>query len=149
MVRTKKGEVRRLRERKGLSQTELADMAGWCVRTIQRIEAGEPVKQTAIKNICTVLEISLADVIDGEEIIPKEMSFSPETAPRFARVVCEQLQKADVDSGAIYDAAVGLCWELAGVLGQNIDFAQQLAAEVDEYLCPPGDGEFLSDLDID
>jgi transcriptional regulator with XRE-family HTH domain len=149
LLKPKGDLIRRLREQKCLSQEDLAKKAGFSVRTIQRAEAGEPAKPNTLKCISDVLNVPPEDLIDGPEMIPSELIIDPEGIPQFAKVVCDYLQEAGVSPAIIWVTAAGICTDLASVLGKNTVFAQQLVAEVDDYLCPPCDADFeyLSESD--
>lgn len=56
--------VRELRELKGLSQVELANVAGVTVATISRLENGHPVNKATLKHISRALGVPL-DKITG------------------------------------------------------------------------------------
>lgn len=49
--------VRRLRERKGLRQEDLAELCGWDYRHIQRIEAGDVNSITALVRLAEALDV--------------------------------------------------------------------------------------------
>lgn len=49
--------VRRLRERKGLRQEDLAELCGWDYRHIQRIEAGDVNSITALVRLAEALGV--------------------------------------------------------------------------------------------
>lgn len=61
-------EVKTLRERKNLTQSELAEKAGLSLRTVQRIEAGNIPKGFTLKALARSLEI------DPEQLFKKEVS---------------------------------------------------------------------------
>lgn len=52
------------RNKKGLTQAELAEKSGLSLRTIQRIESGMVPRGHTLKSICLALEISSADLVD-------------------------------------------------------------------------------------
>ena len=58
-----------IRKRKGLSQEELAEMAGISLRTLQRIEKGETEPRGyTLKSICQALGTDVEEVYDyGKE----------------------------------------------------------------------------------
>jgi transcriptional regulator with XRE-family HTH domain len=52
--------LKRLRENKKWSQEQLAIMAGLSVRTIQRIERGQPASVESLKSLASVLEVNIS-----------------------------------------------------------------------------------------
>ncbi|GAA0199302.1 hypothetical protein GCM10009123_03290 [Kangiella japonica] len=52
--------VRKLRLRNGWSQEQLAEMTGLSVRTIQRIERGQPASLESQKTLAAVFEVDIA-----------------------------------------------------------------------------------------
>lgn len=63
------GNVRKARDKKGISQQELADLCDVSKRTIQRIEQGEnDPASTLLKTICQFLEVS-ADSLLGLDVL--------------------------------------------------------------------------------
>lgn len=58
-------KVRRLRKKSLLTQEELAKKAGYALRTIQRIEQGEPTYPRTLSEVAQVLETTLEDLIAG------------------------------------------------------------------------------------
>lgn len=70
------------RKKKGLTQEELANLAGVTVRTVQRIESGESVPRSfTLKAIAAVLDIPLAAL--------REEAPSPDTGTaHFLQVLC-------------------------------------------------------------
>ncbi len=60
-------KVKLLRERKNLTQTELAEKAGLSLRTIQRIESGQSLKGFTLKAIAKTLETEPENLISKEE----------------------------------------------------------------------------------
>lgn len=54
--------IRKLRLEKGLSQEQLADMAGISTRTLQRIERGAAASPETLKCLAAVLEVNFADL---------------------------------------------------------------------------------------
>jgi transcriptional regulator with XRE-family HTH domain len=66
---TMKSIVQHLRERKNLTQTELAEKSGLSLRTIQRIEAGNIPKGFTLKALANVFETEPEKLIPSKEII--------------------------------------------------------------------------------
>lgn len=52
--------VQKLRLKRGWSQQQLAEASGLSVRTIQRIEAGEPASTETLKSLAAVFEVHFA-----------------------------------------------------------------------------------------
>lgn len=55
--------LRRRREERRLSRTELADLSGLTTKTIQRAEADGPVSPAVVRELCRVLGLELAEVM--------------------------------------------------------------------------------------
>lgn len=66
--------VQKLRLQKGWSQAQLAELSGLNVRTIQRIERGDPASNESLKALASVFEM------DFNELKNKEDSVSSNTA---------------------------------------------------------------------
>lgn len=56
--------LKELREERNFSQEELATRALIALRTVARVEAGEPVNRNTVKRLAEVLGVSV-DVIEG------------------------------------------------------------------------------------
>lgn len=54
--------VQKLRLKKGWSQQQLADFSGLSVRTVQRIEAGQPASTETLKSLAAVFEVDFASL---------------------------------------------------------------------------------------
>lgn len=69
--------IKALRNKKGLTQQQLADETGMTLRTIQRIENGE-VKPSfhSLKNLSRVLEVDLAALNSKSKTQPYEFNFT-------------------------------------------------------------------------
>jgi len=52
--------IQKLRLKHGWSQQQLADVSGLSVRTIQRIEAGQPASMETLKSLAAVFEIDIS-----------------------------------------------------------------------------------------
>ena len=63
--------LKKLRERKNLSQEQLATMSGLNVRTIQRIESGNRASLESLKSLASVLETSITDLTQEIILIDK------------------------------------------------------------------------------
>lgn len=55
--------LRRRREERRISRTELADLSGVTTKTIQRAEAGGPVSSAVVRELCRVLGLELAEIM--------------------------------------------------------------------------------------
>jgi formylglycine-generating enzyme required for sulfatase activity/DNA-binding XRE family transcriptional regulator len=69
-------KVSRLRSREGLSQQQLADKAGYSLKTIVRIEAGKPTTAATLRDVAKVLEVDKV-----EELFAQEMARSADPDP--------------------------------------------------------------------
>lgn len=72
MVQLKSGVIRKLRERKCWSQEGLAQKAGVSVRTLQRLEAGEPAKMDTVAYVAEALEVAPNDILEFREAAANE-----------------------------------------------------------------------------
>jgi len=54
--------VQKFRLKKGWSQQQLADFSGLSVRTVQRIEAGQPASTETLKSLAAVFEVDFASL---------------------------------------------------------------------------------------
>lgn len=70
-------ELKKIREKKNLTQEELAEKSGISVRTIQRIEAGTEPKGYTLKTLAATLDIVEKDLLIPE-IITEENSVEEE-----------------------------------------------------------------------
>lgn len=61
--------TRLLREARGWTQEHLAEASGLSVRTIQRIEAGEPPAQETLLALAATFDLSVVDLEDGPHIL--------------------------------------------------------------------------------
>ncbi|MBE1300160.1 MAG: helix-turn-helix domain-containing protein [Alteromonadaceae bacterium] len=64
--------VKKLREQKHWSQEQLANMAGLSLRTIQRVEAGNPASNETLKSLASVFEISISELQERITVIDKK-----------------------------------------------------------------------------
>lgn len=55
-------DIRQLRQQKGWSQEQLADITGLSSRTIQRIENGEPASNETMRALAAVFDIPLSEI---------------------------------------------------------------------------------------
>jgi transcriptional regulator with XRE-family HTH domain len=54
--------VQKLRLKKGWSQQQLADFSGLSVRTVQRIESGQPASTETLKSLAAVFEVEFTTI---------------------------------------------------------------------------------------
>ena len=64
--------VKKLREKKYWSQEQLANMAGLSLRTIQRVEAGNPASKETLKSLASVFEIDISELTKRVKMIDKK-----------------------------------------------------------------------------
>ena len=64
--------VRRLREKKGWSQEQLAELSGVSLRTVQRVEAGNRASLETLKSLASVFEVKLESLTEQILVIDKE-----------------------------------------------------------------------------
>ena len=72
--------VQKLRLQKGWSQQQLADLSGLSVRTIQRIERGQPASAETLKSLASVFEIDFS-TLSSEPAMPDTPTSSPSHTP--------------------------------------------------------------------
>lgn len=80
--------VQKLRLQRGWSQEQLAEVSGLSVRTVQRIERGQPASLETLKALASVFEIDFADLQTQDPPMPIAATNSREAeeALAFARV---------------------------------------------------------------
>lgn len=64
--------VKQLREKKYWSQEQLANMTGLSLRTIQRVEAGNPASKETLKSLASVFEINISELTERVKMIDKK-----------------------------------------------------------------------------
>lgn len=91
-----------IRERQGLTQEQLAHIAGYSDRTIRRVEAGSPVMPQVLFDIATALEVCVDEILSEE---------GESRVGRASVVVVKRLLEALVaqDSSAVHST---LCQEV-------------------------------------
>lgn len=72
-------DLRRIREERGLTQDEVAIGAGVNVRTISRLEKGEPVRPDTVKAVCAFYGIPYEGMVDIEIVAPEHLVAHPST----------------------------------------------------------------------
>lgn len=70
--------VQKLRLKKGWSQQQLADFSGLSVRTVQRIEAGQPASTETLKSLAAVFEVDFASLDPEPPMTPATPSNNPD-----------------------------------------------------------------------
>jgi transcriptional regulator with XRE-family HTH domain len=79
--------VQKLRLHHGWSQEQLADLSGVSVRTIQRIEQGQPASTESLKNLGAVLDVPFQNLKDTTmETMFANSTVNHEEALAFAKV---------------------------------------------------------------
>lgn len=73
-------KLKQLRESKAWSQSQLADIAGISLRTVQRIEKSGVASSESVMSICSAYGIETNDLLDKEDV-PIDM------APTFLSVI--------------------------------------------------------------
>ena len=64
--------VKRLRDKKGWSQEQLAEFSGLSLRTIQRVEAGNRASLETLKSLAATLEVDMSKLTENVVVIDKE-----------------------------------------------------------------------------
>lgn len=70
--------VQKLRLQHGWSQQQLAELSGLSVRTIQRIESGQPASAETLKSLASVFEIEFSQLTSEPEMNPSTLSAADE-----------------------------------------------------------------------
>ena len=73
--------IRKLRLEKGLSQEQLADMAGVSTRTLQRIERGANASPETLKCLAAVLEVDFSTLREEQTMPTTTPEAKPHTSP--------------------------------------------------------------------
>lgn len=68
--------VQKLRLQKGWSQTQLAELSGLNVRTIQRIEKGESASNESLKALASVFEMDFNELKTQGEVVGKNIGIA-------------------------------------------------------------------------
>lgn len=64
--------LKKLREEKLWSQEQVANMAGLSLRTVQRVEAGNPASKETLKALASVFEINVSKLTERVKMIDKK-----------------------------------------------------------------------------
>ncbi|WP_319410985.1 helix-turn-helix domain-containing protein [uncultured Cohaesibacter sp.] len=101
--------IRKLRLDRGLSQEQLADMAGISTRTLQRIERGAKASPETLKCLAAVLEVEFTDLnkeqIMAEQNSPSQHPHSPSSGQQDAAPSAEISRAPAPAPEASYQAA--------------------------------------------
>lgn len=71
-------QVQKLRLKRGWSQQQLAELSGLSVRTIQRMEGGQPASTETLKSLASVFEIDFSE-LTSEAAMPEQQT--PSSTP--------------------------------------------------------------------
>jgi transcriptional regulator with XRE-family HTH domain len=72
--------VQKLRLQRGWSQEQLAELSGLSVRTIQRIERGQPASTETLKSLGAAFQIDFSDLKEPEMNSTMSQNISPDEA---------------------------------------------------------------------
>lgn len=135
--------VRKLRLKKGWSQSQLAEMAGVTTRTIQRIEQGHNPSMETCKALASVFEVDLS-LLQPEEVTMQndtELKMDEQKALLYAKRMkefCEYLityvVMAEVFITMAYDEPV--IYVIFGSLGVGLIVQGLIAFEVVSFMSP-------------
>jgi transcriptional regulator with XRE-family HTH domain len=78
--------IQKLRLQRGWSQEQLAELSGLSVRTIQRLERGQPASAESLKALASVFEIDFSDLKETEMDAPLNQNLHPDEALALAHV---------------------------------------------------------------
>jgi transcriptional regulator with XRE-family HTH domain len=78
--------TQKLRLQRGWSQEQLAELSGLSVRTIQRLERGQPASAESLKALASVFEIDFSDLKETEMDAPLNQNLHPDEALALAHV---------------------------------------------------------------
>ena len=73
-------EIRNLRIERGWSQEQLAEFSGLSVRTIQRIERGQPCGLESLKSLAAVFEVNINELKKDSDMTAQIPEISPSSA---------------------------------------------------------------------
>lgn len=88
-------EIRNLRMVRGWSQEQLAEFSGLSVRTIQRVERGQPCGMESLKSLAAVFEVDINELKKGSDMIGQipDSSSSPSVEEQEARKQVKELKE--------------------------------------------------------
>ena len=78
--------IQKLRLQRGWSQEQLAELSGLSVRTIQRLERGQPASAESLKALASVFEIDFSDLKETEMDAPMNQNLNADEALALAHV---------------------------------------------------------------
>jgi transcriptional regulator with XRE-family HTH domain len=78
--------IQKLRLQRGWSQEQLAELSGLSVRTIQRLERGQPASVESLKSLGAVFEIDFSALKEPDMNTPPNPTVSPDEALALAHV---------------------------------------------------------------
>lgn len=78
--------IQKLRLQRGWSQEQLAEISGLSVRTVQRLERGQPGSLESLKALAAVFEIDLNRLKEPDMDAPRTSSLQPDEALALAHV---------------------------------------------------------------
>lgn len=64
--------VKKLRKEKHWSQEQVATLAGLSLRTVQRVEAGNPASKETLKSLASVFEVDVSRLTERIKVIDKK-----------------------------------------------------------------------------
>ncbi len=136
--------VRKLRLKKGWSQSQLAEMAGVTTRTIQRIEQGHNPSMETCKALASVFEVDLSLLLQPEEVTMQndtELKMDEQKALLYAKRMKEFYEylityvvMAAVFITVAYDEPV--IYVIFGGLGVGLIVQGLIAFEVVSFMSP-------------
>ncbi|MET1254612.1 helix-turn-helix domain-containing protein [Aliikangiella maris] len=92
--------VKKLRLQKCWSQEQLAEFSGLSVRTIQRLEKGQPASMESLKALASVFELNLSDLQEDLAMINEtadiniETNFKQKESPKSALWISREEKQA-------------------------------------------------------
>lgn len=111
--------VRKLRLEKGLSQEQLADMAGISTRTLQRLERGAKASPETLKCIASVLETDFANLRKEQNMTTEATSPTSADFPKLSNNEREAMEYVR-DIRSFYVHAAQYCIVMVGLLILNL-----------------------------
>ncbi len=104
--------VRKLRLQKGWSQSQLAEFSGLSVRTIQRIERGQPAGMESLKSLAAVFEIDLNTLKEEADMTTTSNASTPHNYDEEAAINYVKDLKSFYTNLAIYIFLIPCLWAL-------------------------------------
>lgn len=110
--------LKKARKDKGLSQQNLADVAGISLRSIQNYEAGlrMPNSLAIVQRIAEVLQTSATDLLGSSESISSDVSSKREVADLLAEIkgLFAGGELPEKDKDAVLKAVIDAYWDAKG-----------------------------------